>query len=161
MAVSLSCFSRWLWSGNSEKVHVSNGSSVSSLKSSFDKDFGLRESETVKFPGKISSTKGNVKEKGKMQSFEEGMIDTEWDIVIEESDLCLSGYESDGPEWCIGWEEPHGHGFQVDHETVDGFAVLVPCYKPSCKELVEGSNHPLLTALRDIPNAFSSGKSSL
>ncbi|KAK8489986.1 hypothetical protein V6N11_065409 [Hibiscus sabdariffa] len=56
-------------------------------------------------------------------------------------------------EWSIGWEEPHGPGFQVD----GGFAVLVPCYKPGCKQLLQGPNNQLLTAMNNLSNGFSSG----
>ena len=39
----------------------------------------------------------------------------------------------------------------------DGFAVLVPCYKPSCK-VVEASNKALLGLIKNLSNEFSSGK---
>ncbi|OMO56299.1 hypothetical protein CCACVL1_26661 [Corchorus capsularis] len=158
MAVSFPSFPWWFWSGGSkEKQPVSNGSSLNSLNSSSsssDWGLGLRESETVKFPTKIAPKKG----KGKWQGSEERRVDDkDYDVVLVPSDdIHLSGYESDGPEWSIGWEEPHGPGFRGDCEDDGGFAVLVPCYRPGCKELVEGSNNQLLSAIKDLPNRFSS-----
>ncbi|XP_017969393.1 PREDICTED: uncharacterized protein LOC18611459 [Theobroma cacao] len=156
MAVSFPGFPWWFWGGGSkEKQPVSNGSSLNSLNSSSsDWGLGLRESETVKFQTKITPKKG----KGQWQSCEERrVVDKECDIVVVPSDgMHLSGYESDGPEWSIGWEEPHGPGFQGDGEDDGGFAVLVPCYRPGCKEIVEASNNQLLCAIRNLPNGLSS-----
>ncbi|KAE8665716.1 hypothetical protein F3Y22_tig00112530pilonHSYRG00176 [Hibiscus syriacus] len=59
------------------------------------------------------------------RSEERSAIDEEFDIVV---------VPSDGQEWCTGWEEPHGAGFRGDED--DGFAVLIPCYKLGCKEIV-------------------------
>ncbi|XP_022751133.1 uncharacterized protein LOC111299888 [Durio zibethinus] len=156
MAVSFPRFPWWFWSGGSkDKQPVLNGSSLnSSSSSSSDRGLGMRESETVKFQTKIASAKG----KGTWQGSEERrVVDKECDIVVVSSDgMHLSGYESDGPEWSIGWEEPHGPGFQGDNEDDGGFAVLVPCYRPGCKELVEGPNNQLLSAIKNLPNVFSS-----
>ncbi|XVF15297.1 hypothetical protein REPUB_Repub09cG0138900 [Reevesia pubescens] len=155
MAVSFPGFPWWFWGGGSkEKQPISNGSSLNSLNSSSDWGLGLRESETVKFQTKIAPTKGT----GNWQSSEERRVaEKECDVVVVPSDgLHLSGYESDGPEWSIGWEEPHGPGFQSDVEDDGGFAVLVPCYRPGCKELVEGPNNQLLSAIQNLPNGFSS-----
>ncbi|XWS45019.1 hypothetical protein CRYUN_Cryun15aG0100000 [Craigia yunnanensis] len=155
MAIYFPGFPWWFWRGGSkDKQPVSNGSSLNS-----DWGLGLREPETVKFQTKIAPAKG----KGKCQGSEERMkVDKECDVVVVPSDgVHLSGYESDGPEWSIGWEEPHGPGFQGDDEDDGGFAVLVPCYRPGCKELVEGPNNRLLSAIKNLPNGFSSGPSHL
>jgi len=122
--------------------------------SSFDWGFGLREPETVKFPSvkgtKISSSQRKVKRK--WQSREERRIDREFDAEVVPSDgVCLSGSESDDPDWSIGWFEPHGPDFDSD----DGLAVLVPSYRPGCKKVVEGSNNQLLSAIKNL----SPGKS--
>ena len=150
-------FSWWFWSdGNKEKQPVSNGSSLNSLNSSSSYwGLGSRESETVKFQTKIAPANG----KGKWHGSEERkVVDKEYDVVVVPS-AGMSGYESDGPEWSIGWEEPHGPGFQGVGEDDGGFAVLVPCYRPGCKELVDGPNNQLLSAIKNLPNGFSSGKS--
>ncbi|KAK8305091.1 hypothetical protein E1A91_D03G038300v1 [Gossypium mustelinum] len=151
MAVSFPGFPWWFWgnSGNKEKQLVSNGSSLNSS----DWGLGLREPETVKFPTKIASTKGKPNWQG---NEERRVVDKEYDLVMVPSDgVHLSGYESDGPEWSIGWEEPHGPGFHGEDDD-DGFAVLVPCYRPGCKELVESPNNQLLSAIKNLPTGFSS-----
>lgn len=139
MASSFPGFPWWFWGGGSkDKQRVSNGS----LNSSSDLGLGLREPETVKFPTKVAPSKG------KWQGSEElMMVDKEYDLVV---------VPSDGPEWSIGWEEPHGSAFQGDCEDDGGFSVLVPCYRPGCKELVEGPNNQLLSAIKNLPNGFSS-----
>lgn len=159
MAVSFTRFSWWLWGGN-DKEPVPNGSL---LNSSLDLGFGLREPEALQFPSfngtkKLASSSRKVKRK--WQSREERRIDKEYDIVLVPSDGgCLSGSESDDSEVSIGWMEPHGPGFQSDDESDNGFAVLVPCYSPGCKEVVEGPNNELLSVIKNLPNEFSPGKS--
>ncbi|XVE83060.1 hypothetical protein DITRI_Ditri16bG0056700 [Diplodiscus trichospermus] len=153
MAVSFPGFPWRFWSGGSKDKHpVSKGSSLNSSSPEFG--LGLRESETAGFQTKIAPAKG----KGKWQgSVERSVVDKECDVVIAPSDgLHLSGYETDGPEWSIGWEEPYGPGFQVDDEDDGGFAVLVPCYRLGCRKLAEGSNNQLLSAIKCFPNGFSS-----
>ncbi|KAE8718530.1 Haloacid dehalogenase-like hydrolase superfamily protein isoform 1 [Hibiscus syriacus] len=141
MAVSFSGFPWWFRSvGKKDKQLISNESSLISSSSS---------SDTVKFQTKISPSKGKwpVGEKTR---------------VVQSDGLLLSGHESDGPEWSIGWEEPHGPGFQVNDDDGGGFAVLVPCYKPGCKELVQGPNNHLLSAIKNLSNDFSSeGRDSI
>ncbi|KAL4387472.1 hypothetical protein GQ457_09G011030 [Hibiscus cannabinus] len=136
MAVSFSGFRWWFRGvGNKDKQLVSNGSSLNSSSSS---------SDTVKFQTNIAPSKGKWAGGEKTK-------------VVQSDGLILSGYdESDGPEWSIGWEEPHGPGFQADDEEDGGFAVVVPCYKPGCKELVEGPNNQLLSAIKNLSNGFSS-----
>lgn len=154
MAVSFTGFSWRLWSGK-EKEPVSNGSS---LNSSFEWGFSLREPETVKFPS-VKGTKiaaPHRKVKRKWQSREQRRIDREFDAEVVPSDgVCLSGSESDDPDWSIGWLEPHGPGFESD----DGLAVLVPSYRSGCKKVVESSNNQLFSAIKNLSNEFSPGKS--
>lgn len=138
-----------------EKEPVSNGSSLSS---SFEWGFGTRETESVKFPAvkgkKIASSQRKVKRK--WQSREERKIDREFDAELVPSDgCCLSGSESDDPDWSIGWFEPHG----VDFESDDGLAVLVPSYRSGCKKVMEVSNNHLFSTIKNLSNEFSSGKS--
>ncbi|XP_058772249.1 uncharacterized protein LOC131646121 [Vicia villosa] len=150
MAVSLSRLSWWLWGGSKEKKHVVDDNSSSEWS------FSLKESESLKFPSVKGTDKRKVKKK--WRSREEKRVDRECDVVLVSSDGgggCLSGSESDDSDWSIGWLEPHGSDFQSDDESDSSFAVLVPCYKPGCKE-VEGSNNHLLTAIKNLPNEFSS-----
>jgi hypothetical protein len=168
MPFSFTRFSWRLWGGK-EKEPVSNGSS---MNSSFEWGFGLREPETVKFPSakgtKIASPQRKVKRKwqsreerrievqGNWQSKEERRIDREFDAEVVPSDgVCLSGSESDDPDWSIGWFEPHG----PDFDSNDGLAVLVPSYRPGCKKVVEGSNNQLLSAIKNLADELSPGKS--
>lgn len=151
MAVSLTRLSWWLWGGSKEKKHVVDDNSSSEWS------FSLKESESLKFPLVKATDKRKVKKK--WRSREEKRVDRECDVVLVSSDGggdCLSGSESDDSDWSIGWLEPHGSDFQSDDESDSSFAVLVPCYKPGCKE-VEGSNNHLLTAIQNLPNEFSSG----
>ncbi|KAE8662844.1 Haloacid dehalogenase-like hydrolase superfamily protein isoform 1 [Hibiscus syriacus] len=130
MAVSLSGFPWWFRSvGKKDKQLILNESSLNSSSSS---------SDTVKFQTKIAPSKGKRPACEKTR-------------VVQSDGLLLSGYESDGPEWSIGWEEPHGPGFQVDEDDDDGgFVVLVPCYKRGCKELVQGPNNQLSSAIKNL-----------
>uniref|UniRef100_A0A5B6ZU49 Uncharacterized protein n=1 Tax=Davidia involucrata TaxID=16924 RepID=A0A5B6ZU49_DAVIN len=154
MAVSLTRFSWWLWGGK-DKEPVSSGSSANSTS---DWGFGLREPDTVKFRSvrgaKMAPSTRKVKRK--WQSREERRIDKEYDVVLVPSDgVCLSGSESDDSDWSIGWLEPHAPDFQSDDEADDSFAVLVPCYRHDCKELEEGLNNQLLSAIKNLPNQYS------
>lgn len=134
MAVSFPSFSWRLWGGNKEREPSSKGSSSSDI---------------VKFPAKNGS---NLR-KGKWEYSEEKTIERDCDAVwVSSDDLHLSEYESDGPDWSIGWEEPHAPGFHGDDEIDGGFAVLVPCYKTGCKEFMEGPNNQLLSAIKTLPN---------
>ncbi|XP_057448564.1 uncharacterized protein LOC130740081 [Lotus japonicus] len=150
MAISLPRFPWWFWSGK-EKEPVPSGSSLNS--SSMKK-----EGEARKFESLVKGTK-IAKVKKKWQSREERRVDREYDVVLVPSDGggCLSDSESEGSDWSIGWLEPHGSDFQSDDDESDGsFAVLVPCYRPGCKEVVEASNDELLSAIKNLPNEFSS-----
>ena len=158
MAVSFPRISWWMWGGK-DKEPVSNGSPLNSTP---DWGLGLREPDTVKFRsvGGAKVTSSSRKVKRKWQSREERRIDREYDIVLVPSDgVCLSGSESDDSDWSIGWLEPHAPDFLSDDETDGNFAVLVPCYRHGCKELVEDPNDHLLSAIKNLPNEYSAGKS--
>ncbi|TKY69955.1 hypothetical protein E2542_SST06239 [Spatholobus suberectus] len=153
MGVYLTRLSRWLWGGK-EKEPASSGSPLNSSS-----EWGFKERETVKFPSvkgtKIAPSHGKVKRK--RQSREDRRLDREYDVVLvpSDGDGCLSGSESDDSDWSIGWLEPHGPDFlQSDDDLDNSFAVLVQCYR---KE-VESSNKELLSAIKNLPNEFSSGK---
>ncbi|KAB2617549.1 hypothetical protein D8674_013418 [Pyrus ussuriensis x Pyrus communis] len=149
----------WCWWGGTEKEPANNGSSVNS---SFECGFGgMRDPGAVQFPSvkgtKMASSPRKVKRK--WLSREERRVDREYDIVIVPSDggEILSGSESDDSDWSIGWLEPHGPGFQSDDDKSDNsYAVLVPCYSPGCKEVVEDSNNELLSAIKNLSDEFSS-----
>ncbi|KAK7361357.1 hypothetical protein VNO77_03411 [Canavalia gladiata] len=148
MAISLSRFSRSLWGGGGKvKEPVSNASDLNSSPSS-EWGFGLMKERKVAPPHR----------KVRRNRREERRVDREYDDFVlvasdEGSDWCLSGSESDDSDWSIGWLEPLSSDFpSVDD---DGFAVLVPCYTPGCKE-VEASNNVLLTAIKNLSNEFSS-----
>ncbi|XP_004509698.1 uncharacterized protein [Cicer arietinum] len=153
MAISLTRFSSWaMWGGRKkEKEQVAN---ATCLNSSTTSEWGvaLKEREVVKFP-LVKENKKIIGRK-KQERREETRIDRECDV----GDWCLlSGYESDDSDWSIGWLEPLGSDFDDNDgdESGDSFAVLVPCYSPGCKE-IKGSNNVLLSAIKNLPNGFSS-----
>uniref|UniRef100_A0A803PDW8 Uncharacterized protein n=1 Tax=Cannabis sativa TaxID=3483 RepID=A0A803PDW8_CANSA len=157
MAVSFTRFSWWCLRGKDKKEPTPNGTS---LNSSFELGFGLREPETVQYPSvrgkKVASSNGKVKPK--WLSREERSVERECDFVMVPSDGdSLSGLESDGSDLSIGWMEPHGPGFQSEEEdeSDNGFAVLVPCYNPGYRELVEDSDNAFLSAIKNLPIEFS------
>ncbi|KAF1861869.1 hypothetical protein Lal_00026344 [Lupinus albus] len=152
MAVSFTRLSRWLWGSKEKKPVVSNRSPPNSSSSEWGR-------ETGKFPlvkGTKITPPSQRKVKRKWPSREDRRIDRESDIMLVPSDGgdCLSDSESDDSDWSIGWLEPHGSDFQSDDESDNSFAVLVPCYRPGCKE-VEGSNNELLSAIKNLPNELS------
>ncbi|XP_078149761.1 uncharacterized protein LOC144545080 [Carex rostrata] len=73
-----------------------------------------------------------IRNRKKRSNSKEKSMDKEHDMVIVPSDGggCLSGSESDGSDWSIGWLEPHPNDFcnSDDDDSEDSFAVLVPCY---------------------------------
>ncbi|XP_038719954.1 uncharacterized protein LOC120012583 [Tripterygium wilfordii] len=111
--------------------------------------------DSVNFTTKLASSR---KVKRRWQSREDRGVERERAVVFVPSDggVYLSGSESEGPDWSIGWVEPHGPNFRSDDEIDDGFAVLVPCYRPGCKELVEASTGQLLSAINNLPKESSS-----
>ncbi|KAF7829281.1 protein NETWORKED 2D-like [Senna tora] len=125
MAASLTRFTCWLWGGKEKKETVSNSST---LNPSSEWGFGRKERE-------------------------------KYDFVLVPSDggSCLSEseYESDDPDWSVGWLEPLGPQFQKDDESDDSFQVMVPCYRHGRIE-VERSNNELFRAIKMPPNQFSS-----
>ncbi|RDX81704.1 hypothetical protein CR513_37575 [Mucuna pruriens] len=150
MAVSLRRLSRWLWGGGKEEEPASGGSQLNSSS-----EWGFKERETVKIFPSVKGTKiapSHKKVKRKWQSREERRLDREYDVVLVSSDGD-AGFESDGSDLSIGWLEPHGSDFlQSDDDLDNSFAVLVRCYR---KE-VKSSNKELLSAIKNLPNGFSS-----
>lgn len=117
----------------------------------------LKEREMVKFPlvKENKMEKGPPPQRKRQDKREETRAEKEYDVVF--GDWCfLSGSESDESDWSIGWSEPLGSNFQ-SNDNDDGFAVLVPCYTHGCKK-IEGSKNVLLSAIKNLPNEFSSGK---
>ncbi|OMO50765.1 hypothetical protein CCACVL1_30268 [Corchorus capsularis] len=97
--------------------------------------------------------------KRKWHSREERKIDREYDVVLVPSDGgCVSGSESDGSDYSIGWLEPHGPGFHSDDDSDNSFAVLVPCYGHSQHNMVEDSKNKILGAIVNIPDNYSADK---
>lgn len=106
-----------------------------------------KETEAIKFPRKITrGAKGRVNKRKDLELESFGSSGSESVAVV---------VASDGPEWSVGWTEPHGPDFQSDDEGDDGgFLVLVPCYRA----VVEGSsNNQLLSAVKNLPNGLSPG----
>ncbi|KAK4789623.1 hypothetical protein SAY86_016927 [Trapa natans] len=160
MAVSFTGFSLLKWSPL-ESDPTSTGSSLTNLATEFG--FGLREPENLKIPfvkGKKITSSSSRKVKRKWQTREQRRnIDREFDIVLVPSDgVCFSGSdESEDSDWSIGWLEPHGPEFPSDSEDEDSsFAVLVPCYRPDSKELVEDSRKQFLSAIKNLSKEFAS-----
>lgn len=105
-----------------------------------------KEREALKFPKNI--TRVNKRKELELESF--GSSGSESVAVV----ACVG--VGDGPEWSVGWTEPHGPDFQSDDEGDDGgFLVLVPCYRA----VAEGSsnNNQLLSAVKNLPNGLPPG----
>ncbi|CAN8328475.1 unnamed protein product [Cochlearia groenlandica] len=103
---------------------------------------GKEKEETgspLKFLTKINQTKGGTRVVHNKKKKKE----------LELEKFGSSG-SNDGPEWSVGWTEPHGPDFESDD---GGFLVLVPCYRA----VVDGSgnNHQILTAVKNLPNGLS------
>ncbi|KAK4778266.1 hypothetical protein SAY87_018453 [Trapa incisa] len=160
MAVSFTRFSLLKWSPL-EKDPTSNESSSTNLATELG--FVLREPENLKIPfvkGKKISSSRKVKRKWQTPELRRN-VDREFDIVLVPSDGdCFSGSDdSEDSDWSIGWLEPHGPEFLSDSENEDSsFAVLVPCYRPDSKELVEDSQKQFLSAIKNLPNVFGAGE---
>ncbi|KAG4936128.1 hypothetical protein JHK82_050411 [Glycine max] len=146
MAIPLIRLAWSMWGGRrKEKKAVSKASTLNSKQSS---EWGLaKETKMAPPQRKVGRSK------------EERRVHIEYDDVVLvasdddcSSDWCLSGSESDDSDWSIGWSEPLASDFRSNG---DGFAVLVPCYKPSCK-VVEASNKALLGLIKNLSNEFSS-----
>ncbi|KHG15119.1 Ribosomal RNA small subunit methyltransferase A [Gossypium arboreum] len=155
MAVAFTHLSWWLWSGKHQEPRIANGSSLSSSP-----DSGLLDSDNLKFPlvKRANMASSSRKVRRKWHSREERKIDREYDVVIVPSDGgCVSGSESDGSDYSIGWMEPHGPGFNSDDESDNSFAVLVPCYGHRQDDMLEDPKNNLLGAIVNIPNYYSSG----
>lgn len=153
MAVAFTHLSWWLWSGKHQEPRIANGSSLSSSP-----DSGLLDSDNLKFPlvKRANMASSSRKVRRKWHSREERKIDREYDVVIVPSDGgCVSGSESDGSDYSIGWMEPHGPGFNSDDESDNSFAVLVPCYGHRQDDMLEDPKNNLLGAIVNIPNYYS------
>ncbi|XVE60602.1 hypothetical protein DITRI_Ditri05aG0141500 [Diplodiscus trichospermus] len=155
MAVAFTQLSWWLWSGKQQEPRIANGSLSSSP------DSGLWESDNLKFPlvkrANVASSSRRVKRK--WHSREERKIDREYDVVLVPSDGgCVSGSESDGSDYSVGWLEPHGPGFQSDDDSENSFAVLVPCYGRSQDNMMENSRNNILGAIVNIPDNYSAAQ---
>ncbi|KAG0473434.1 hypothetical protein HPP92_014784 [Vanilla planifolia] len=141
MAVAFARVSCWLWG---TKDHESANSA---LVSPSDFSMGFRELDLVRFPSAQGSrtVPSSRRMRRKWQSREERRVrvDREYDAVIVPSDGgCMSGSESDGSDWSIGWVEPHAPDFHSDEEG--SFAVLVPCYGRGRREEMQNlENHSL------------------
>lgn len=109
-----------------------------------------KETEALKFPTKITRAKGRVNKRKDLELESFGSSGSE--SVAVAVAVAVAG---DGPEWSVGWTEPHGPDFQSDDEADDGgFLVLVPCYRA----VAEGSsNNQLLSAVKNLPNGLPPG----
>ncbi|CAI9771622.1 unnamed protein product [Fraxinus pennsylvanica] len=144
MALALNHLSWWLWSGKQQEPKISDGSSLNSSP-----DSGLWEMD------KVNSSSGRAKKK--WHSREERKIDREYDIVLVPSDGgCLSGSDSDGSDWSVGWLESHGPGFTTDDNVDDSFAVLVRCYGHGQKDLVDNSKDVFIDTIGKISDINAS-----
>ncbi|GMI77274.1 hypothetical protein HRI_001396700 [Hibiscus trionum] len=153
MAFAFSNLPWSLWSRKHEEPRIANGSPSGSLP-----DSGLWESDNLKFPLVSRATKAcsTRKVKRKCHSREERKIDREYDVVIVPSDGgCVSGSESDGSDYSIGWLEPHGPGFNGDEDSDHSFAVLVPCYGHRQDNTLKDPKNNLLCAIVNIPSSYS------
>ncbi|KAJ0233490.1 hypothetical protein HA466_0281360 [Hirschfeldia incana] len=99
-----------------------------------------KETEALKFPAK-----GRVIKRKEMELESFGSSGSD-------SAALAAAAAGDGPEWSVGWTEPHGPGFHTDEEGDDGgFLVLVPCYRA----VSEGcGNNQFLTAVKNLPNGL-------
>ncbi|GMH24674.1 hypothetical protein Nepgr_026517 [Nepenthes gracilis] len=138
-------FQWWLW--GQKEIEQETSFTNSSSNSPSHLSLGLRDTDCK---GARTPSSSQRKIKKKWQSREERRrVDKEYDVVLVPSNgVCLSGSESDDSDWSIGWLEPHGPDFLSDDETDDSFAVLVPCYKNDRKEIADGPNNQLLSAIK-------------
>ncbi|XP_010531352.1 PREDICTED: uncharacterized protein LOC104807670 [Tarenaya hassleriana] len=123
----------WLLVGRKEREPVSNGT------------------DALKFPSKISSCKGKVKRRWIGKGGMRKEVDHET-VSLSDGGKCWYGSETDGPEWSVGWTEPHGPDFESNDEGDSGFLVLVPCYRAVVEE---GSSNQLLSAVKNFPTGIS------
>lgn len=152
MAVAFTHLSWWLWSGK-QNPKVSKGSSLNGSQ-----DQGLWELDSVNFRIANGGTKTQSprKIKRKWQNREERKIDQEYDIVLVPPDGgCVSGSESEGSDWSIGWLEPHGPEFQSDDDAADSFAVLVPCYGHGGQLIAGDSPKSTLVPIGNLDESFA------
>ncbi|CAN6449504.1 unnamed protein product [Victoria cruziana] len=127
MSVGFPRLSWWPWGRRDQIPPFQSVSSPAASSSSSESNF--LELDSRNFQGaKVASTSAKVKRKWHSRKERKG-FDGEHDMVLVPSDGgCMSGSESDGSDWSIGWLEPHAPEFQNDDDEDNSFAVLVPCY---------------------------------
>ncbi|KAG0470622.1 hypothetical protein HPP92_016680 [Vanilla planifolia] len=140
MVMSFTRIYSLLWrSRNREKSKSASSGFVSGFRDNDSSD--LLPIDVPKMGSSTRRMKSNWQRKEEMKA----KVDREYDMVIVPSDGdCLSGSESDGSDWSIGWSEPYSMEFQRDsNESETSFAVLVPCYghPPSKKSSKSRTQH--------------------
>ncbi|PKA48879.1 hypothetical protein AXF42_Ash016395 [Apostasia shenzhenica] len=127
MPIAFARLSHWVYG---TKYHESTNTGLNSSSDSLA--FG--DPDSVTFPPvnefRMRSSERRMQRKWRSREERRLRIDREYDMVIVPSDGdCLSGSDSDGSDWSVGWMEPHGPDFLTgDGDTETSFAVLVPCY---------------------------------
>ncbi|XP_078166161.1 uncharacterized protein LOC144560790 [Carex rostrata] len=145
MAIAFTRLSHWILNGDAKPRKRSPKSSTKSPPST-DFPSGFRESEPIKLINfsNLQPASTRIRNRKKRSNSKEKRIDKEHDMVIVPSDggCCLSGSESDGSDWSIGWLEPHPNDFcNSDDDSEESFAVLVPCYRTGhANPLLERTN---------------------
>ncbi|XP_010446595.1 PREDICTED: uncharacterized protein LOC104729355 [Camelina sativa] len=99
-----------------------------------------KEPEALKFPSPPTRA-ANISKRKDLQ------VESFGSSGSESVALALAG---DGPEWSVGWTEPHGPDFQSDD---GGFLVLVPCYR-ALVEASSNNNNQLLSAVKNLPSGL-------
>ncbi|XP_049933001.1 uncharacterized protein LOC116251515 isoform X2 [Nymphaea colorata] len=159
MSIGFPRLSWWPWGRKEQDSSVPSVSSSAASSSSSELDF--LELDSLNFQAtrgaRLASTSGKVKRKWHSRKERKG-FDREHDMVMVPPDGgCMSGSESDGSDWSIGWLEPHAPEFQNDDEQDNSFAVLVPCYgRPvGDSSAVRAENRLLGALLSGFNNGYS------
>ncbi|KAH7436286.1 hypothetical protein KP509_05G011600 [Ceratopteris richardii] len=147
MALPFPSFHHWLWKSPSPNLNPgpnpnppansfpsTNGNSnypVSSADSfaALDVDAFQRRTSPRERNSSTRKVCGNAQgkiQKGRQRRRNQS-LDLDFDMVIVQPDY-VSGSESEGSDWSVGWFEPHAPEFCSDGEPENSFAVLVPCY---------------------------------
>uniref|UniRef100_A0A7N1A488 Uncharacterized protein n=1 Tax=Kalanchoe fedtschenkoi TaxID=63787 RepID=A0A7N1A488_KALFE len=144
MGAPFSSISRWLWTGKNKLGPASNKSSPSECCSA-----GASKFVTYASP----SSKGNLMT---LNSRNGMRVDAEYDAVLVQPDADgISESESGELDWSIGWLESFSPEFQSDDENDGTYAVLVPCYKPGCMEVMEGPKPPFGNVIKGLSCDYS------
>ncbi|XP_010437151.1 PREDICTED: uncharacterized protein LOC104720952 isoform X2 [Camelina sativa] len=110
-----------------------------------------KEPEALKFPPPPPSTKMITRAANINNNKRKDLQEVESFGSSGSESVALAG---DGPEWSVGWTEPHGPDFQSDDEADDGgFLVLVPCYR-ALVEASSNTNNQLLSAVKNLPSGL-------